>query len=364
MPPTGQSGLPHPLLPPTGAMTPRDLQSLLANPWVPEATKTAALNMIQQRGQVQNLPMEGGILQYDAAGRQSWIPQTAYKEFESNGTKMTLAGTRASPNAPMVWKPVTPGAGGTAQAGEPDYSTAAGRNAAAADAAGAKKAAEAGGEAHAKYYDSLHKGLAGTAMIAAQQKQNIDLLRQVAASPDFTPGSGSELALGIQRMAAGLGIKPEGAAPRELFNQIATRILADQISGIKSMASETGETGGRIFKSMLDLEEKANITPEDTAAGINAKLNLIDNAGNLMMRWGDMADDYVSKHGKLDSGFDKELRSEIGKARIPNAVPGAEKTESKAAAPAAGGPAVGAVDSGYKFKGGDPKKKENWEKVQ
>ena len=211
----------------------------------------------------------------------------------------------------------------TAQGGraEPDLSSIGAIQANEAAQAGAKKAAETGGETSAKYYDSLHKGLAGSAMIAAQQKQNIDLLRQVAASPNFTPGAGSDAALGLQRVAAQLGINPEGAAPRELFNQVATRILADQISGLKSMSSETGESGGRIFKTMLDLEEKANITPEDTPAGINAKINLIDHAGDLMMRWGDMADDYVKDHGKLDPGFDKTLRGEIAKARIPNAVP-------------------------------------------
>jgi len=191
-----------------------------------------------------------------------------------------------------------------------------------------KKGMETSAEAGAKYYDSLHKGLAGSAMIAAQQKQNIDLLRQVASSPNFIPGAGSDAALGLQRLAAQFGINTQGAAPREIFNQVATRILADQISGIKSMASETGETGGRIFKSMLDLEEKANITPQDTMAGIKAKLDLIDNAGNLMMKWGDLADDYVKEHGRLDPGFDKTLRKEISGARIPNAVQQGEERKS------------------------------------
>lgn len=190
-----------------------------------------------------------------------------------------------------------------------------------AAAKGAQKGSEATAEANAKYYDSLHRGLTGSAMIAAQQKQNIDLLRQVAASPNFTPGAGSDAALALQRTAAQLGIKTNGAAPREIFNQVAARVLADQMSGIKSMASETGEVGGRIFKPMLDLEEKANITPEDTAAGIKAKLDLLDRSGDLMMKWGDMADDYMKGHGKLDSGFDKTLRGEIGQARIPNIVP-------------------------------------------
>lgn len=173
-------------------------------------------------------------------------------------------------------------------------------------------------------------------MIAAQQKQNIDLLRQVAASPNFTPGAGSDQALALQRMAAQLGIKTEGAAPREIFNQVSARVLADQMSGIKSMASETGEAGGRIFKPMLDLEEKANITPEDSLEGIKAKINLLDHAGDLMMKWGDKADDYIKTHGKLDAGFDKDLRADIAQARIPNIVPKANASEGAVAPKAAG----------------------------
>jgi hypothetical protein len=228
-------------------------------------------------------------------------------------------------------------------------------------------------EANAKYYDSLHRGLSGSAMIAAQQKQNIDLLRQVAASPNFKPGVGSDQATQLQRIASQFGINPAGAAPREIFNQVAARVLADQMSGIKSMASETGEAGGRIFKPMLDLEEKANITPEDSLEGIKAKLNLLDHAGDLMMKWGDKADDYIKDHGKLDAGFDKALRADIAQARIPNIVPttsaGAGSTKAGGAGGATGataapaGPAVGYVHNGYKFLGGDPNKQASWEKV-
>src|SRR5258708_6036735 len=160
--------------------------------------------------------------------------------------------------------------------------------------------------ADTKYYDSLHRGLAGSGMIAAQQKQNVDLLRQVAASPSFTPGAGSELAQGYQRLAAQFGINPTGAAPREIFNQVAARILADQFSGMKSMAAETGESGGRLFKSMLDIEEKANITPQDTLEGVKAKLDIIQPTGDPMMRWADKADDYKNKHRKLDAGVCKD----------------------------------------------------------
>ncbi len=330
-------GLPQPLTSPTGQVTQDQLTRVLANPWVPESAKASMLQMIQQRGQPQSMPVEGGTLMYNAAGQKVFIPEPKFGTVKIGSAEIptvshydpvagrwnttTLAPGGGVQTAPGAAGPLPHPAAAQGATAQPDLSSIGAIQANEAAQAGAKKAAETGGEASAKYYDSLHKGLAGSAMIAAQQKQNIDLLRQVAASPDFNPGAGSEAALGLQRMAATLGIDPQGAAPREIFNQVAARILADQISGIKSMASETGESGGRIFKSMLELEEKANITPEDTAAGINAKLNLLDHAGDLMMKWGDMADDYAKEHGKLDPGFDKSLRSEISKARIPNAVP-------------------------------------------
>lgn len=190
-----------------------------------------------------------------------------------------------------------------------------------------KTSAEEQAKTDVKYFDTLYKGITGSGTIAAQQKQNIDVLRQIANNKDFVPGFGSDAALGLQRLAAQFGINPAGAAPREVFNQIAARVLADQFSGMKSMASETGEAGGRIFKSMLDVEEKANITPSDTLEGVKAKLNLLDKTGDLMMKWADLADDYKAKHGKLDAGFNKQLRASVADSRIQDLLP---KVEEKA----------------------------------
>jgi len=230
-----------------------------------------------------------------------------------------------------------------------------------------QKNVESGAEGHAaqaaadiKYYDSLHRGLAGSGMIAAQQKQNVDMLRQVAESPSFTPGTGTDAWLTYQRALTQFGINPTGAAPREIFNQVSARILADQFSGLKSMAAETGEQGARIFKSMLDIEEKANITPEDSLAGIKAKLNLLDKTGDLMMKWADKADDYKIKHGRLDAGFNKELRADIAKARVPNAVP---KGEPKGTG-VTGAPPIGHIEQGMRFKGGNHRDQNNWEPVR
>jgi hypothetical protein len=168
-----------------------------------------------------------------------------------------------------------------------------------------------------KYFHSIYTGLTGSATIAAQQKQNIAALRDIAADPTFMSGWGSNAGLAMQRLGAQFGIGDlSRAAPREAFNMLAARVLADQFSGMKSMSSETGEQAARIFKPMLDIEEKANITSSDSLEGIKSKLNLLDKAGDLMMKWGDMADDYKVQHGALDPGFNKQLRSEVAKSRL------------------------------------------------
>jgi hypothetical protein len=207
--------------------------------------------------------------------------------------------------------------------------------------------------ADTKHYAALHEGLTGTAHIAAQQAQNIDMLQQVANAKAFTPGAGNRLFLDVQRLAAQFGFNTKDAAPMEIFHQVAAKVLADQFSGMRTLAEETGSTGSRVFKSMLDIEEKANITKEDTLEGVKAKLEVAKRMGELSMKWGDLADDYKLKHGKLDAGFDKELRSQMAKARIPNIVPGAES-----------GPPSGYVHDGLRFNGGDYRDQKNWSPVR
>src|SRR6202035_2149995 len=114
----------------------------------------------------------------------------------------TLEGNRAGPNAPMQWKAITPGAGGAAQPGEPDYSTTAGRNAAAANLVGAKKAAEE----RAKGLNTIGTAISGDAFNAARQEPILDAMQRIA--PAAFTGAGSDTALALNRVAAQLGIDP------------------------------------------------------------------------------------------------------------------------------------------------------------
>ena len=276
---------------------------------------TGSIQFIPGTGQKQYVEGPAKTMDLDMGGIK--IPHQLV--FDPATGQYSLKNLMAGPSGGTAGQPA---AGGS----KFDFSTPEGVAAASAAMAAEKKGAETGAEAQAKYYNAVHTGLAGSAMVASQQKQNIDVARQIANSPDFIAGTFNESGLAMQRLAASLGMNPKAAAGRELFDQISAKILSDQMSGLKSMSSEAGEVGGRIFKPFLDLEEKASIKPGDTVPGIMAKLDYLDKQGNLFMKYADIADDYIAKNGRLDAGFDKYLRHEIASSRIPNVVPQEQST--------------------------------------
>src|SRR5580704_12703219 len=337
----GPAGLPSPLTSPTGQVTQAQLTQVLANPWVSESAKASMLQMIQQRGQPQSMPVEGGTLMFNAAGQKVFIPEPKMGTVKIGGAEIPTVShfdpasgrwntqTLAPGGGVQTGAPSSDGGGpmphpAQAQGGiaQPDLSSIGGIQAAEVAQAGAKKQAEEQGTTTAKTFNTIYTGVTGDAFNAARQAPIVDVLQRIA--PAALTGAGSDAMLALNRVASQLGINPEGAAPRELFNQLSAKVLADQFANIRNMSTEEGSPGGRIFKSMLDLEEKANITPDDSLAGVQAKLAFIKNSGDMLQRWGNMADDYVKEHGALDPGFMKALRSDIASQKFDNIMPEAD----------------------------------------
>jgi hypothetical protein len=228
--------------------------------------------------------------------------------------------------------------GAPGKPGEPDLSTIGGIQANEAAQKGHITGAEEAAKGETKYYQGLYGGFSGMATVAAQQKPNIDILRQLLNDNDFKTGTGNQIDLAYRRALATFGIDPGAAAPREVFNQTAPRILADQFSGMKALAAETGEAGARIFKPMLDIEEKSLPSPDDSPEGLRRKVEILDRVGNVQMQLGDAAADYKKTHGALDSGFEKEARAIIAKSRIYGMGEKIPESGTKNSVPTDGGP--------------------------
>jgi hypothetical protein len=133
-----------------------------------------------------------------------------------------------------------------------------------------------------------------------------------------------------------------GAAPTNF--EAAKKIVADEI--VKAIVGSGGGVGDR---------EAAAKTVD--AANSPAQLKGVIKTYKELMRGqiGGLRQQYESTTGKTD--FDTKYLSESGRqtAHTPAAQPA--KPSDRLA------PAKGAVQDGYRFKGGDPAKPENWEKV-
>ncbi len=323
-----------------------------------QADATAHYKAITEAQQPISIPFGGGQLNYDPAHpeNQTYLPTMQVKPvkvgdietqqnfwIDSQGRQHTMPGA-PSGAAPSGAPPVAgaPTGAGAAASGAGEPFPAGGSISDIADYGERRKiriaweeeSAKSQATASTKMFNGIYGGITGAGDNAAHQARNIQLLREIA--PDAFTGTGSNAGLALNRMAAQMGIDPKGAAPRELFNTLAARVLADQFSGMRNLAAEEGSPASRIFKAMLDIEEKANITHEDSLEGVQAKLNMLEQAGKQAIGWADKADDYVNAHGRLDPSFMKELRKVIAETKFEDVIPkaGEKKAEGGLPSPA------------------------------
>jgi hypothetical protein len=149
--------------------------------------------------------------------------------------------------------------------------------------------------------------------------------------------------------------------------KVETAIHENYVETLQQLKATTPRFTQMEFRALSENKEHPNLQPE-------ANLTMLSEDIGQLRQARDLPRDFVTaqQHGWRDpqsfeqawlrqnplKGYVDNVRKEIGplKGMAPEEVVG-----SKAAA---GGPAVGYVHNGYKFKGGDPNKQSSWEKVQ
>jgi hypothetical protein len=277
-------GLPSPLTAPIGQMSRDDLQNILSNTWIPDATKAAVLTMIQQRASPQTMDVEGGKLMYDAAGRKAFIPEPRFSKMKLGADTEIDVVSHFDPqtgrwtSAPMVPggpggstgvtpAGATPGPTGTPavfQGGVPPFPTTGNLSdivawsaAIAANKAGAEESAKKGMEvAWEPVKDALVRGKTATQevqMLDAMDtlsKQNPALLSGPLAPTFLTVAKGvNELtggALGLDKVTA----SAEGI---DKLSNALTSLAVREISNRPALAE---------FKTVMGANPNLTNTPE------------------------------------------------------------------------------------------------------
>lgn len=117
--------------------------------------------------------------------------------------------------------------------------------------------------------------------------------------PDLYSGAGGEQVLGLKRVAAAMGLNPDGVTSAETFNALSKQAALDVMGGSLGTGFSNAD---RDF--VIDQVANLGNTPEGNRRIIGIQQKIAQRKIEISQ----LATAYVQKFGQLDAGFDNVLR--------------------------------------------------------
>lgn len=126
-----------------------------------------------------------------------------------------------------------------------------------------------------------------------------------------------------------------------------------------------GDAGVRAFEALIMETLPTNALASGLTPGRVGEAIIEHIEKPIMPNMTDTYDSFKSKIRNMKQRFKNNMDVHFGLGISPHLIEGAAEAQAgQGGAPSSTAPAVGKVQKGYRFKGGDPSKQENWEKVQ
>lgn len=203
------------------------------------------------------------------------------------------------------------------------------------------------GETFAKRYVSVTE--AGDKAFATLG--SLSQMRTAISDPKFYSGIGADqFALPIKQVIVALGGDPNSAGSMENFRALSNK------AALEGMGGSLGTGFSNADRDFIVTQYPAlNTTP----AGNLMRINALEKIERRKIDVARMAQEYTQRNGRMDAGFDRELTAWREKNPLFSEQERGEiKQLSEAQLPKAG-----SVEDGWRYKGGDRAKRENWERV-